>query len=114
MVSIALPETDLRRIQAWCIAMWTMQYADEVRAEHHIRGAKVTLCETRAPWDGAGDWTHYHFAQLRYRAQRGDWTLHWADRHGRWHEHREGTRFEGTVAELLDEIDRDPTSIFKG
>lgn len=109
-----LPETDLRRIQTWCEAMWPPKFADEVRAEHHVRGKNVTICETRAPWDGEGGWTHQPVAQLRYRPDHGDWTLHWADRSSRWHEYREGGRFTGTAAELLAEIDADPTSIFWG
>lgn len=48
------PETDLRRSTTWCEATWPARFADEVRCEHHMRGHKVTVCETRAPWDGEG------------------------------------------------------------
>lgn len=109
-----MPETDLRRIAQFCEEKWPARFADEVRAEHHVRGRNVTICETRAPWDGQGDWTHQPLAQLRYLEDEGLWTLHWADRNNRWHEYREGNVFTGSAAELLVEIDQDPTWIFWG
>lgn len=109
-----LPETDLRRVERFCAAMWPAEYADQARAEYHVRGRSVTLCETRPPWNGIGEWTHLPIAQLRYRAGRGDWTLHWADRNSRWHEYHQGNVFSGSMAALLAEVDEDPTFIFKG
>lgn len=114
MPSNHLPEPDLRRIERFCTAMWPPEYSDQARAECHVRGRNVTLCETRPPWDGVGEWTHMGFAQLRFRPTHGDWTLHWADRNSRWHEYHEGNVFSGTAAELLAEVDADPTCIFKG
>lgn len=115
MPTTALPETDLHRIATWCEAMWPPAYHDQVRAEHHVRGKSVTLCETRAPSDGEGGWTHLPIAQLRHRPETGDWTLHWPDRNSRWHPYDpDGHHVTGTCAQLLDEVDRDPTSIFKG
>lgn len=114
MARASLPETDIRRVHAWCDEQSPQHVADQVRTEHHTRGKSVTICETRAPWNGAGDWTHQRIAQLRYRPDEGRWTLHWADRNSRWHEYREGGRFTGTAAELLAEIDEDPTCIFWG
>ncbi|KGN33896.1 transposase [Knoellia sinensis KCTC 19936] len=51
---------------------------------------------------------------MRFRPDAGDWTLHWSDRNSRWHEYHEGNIFIGTTAQLLAEIDEDPTSIFIG
>ncbi len=114
MARTELPETDLRRVAAFCAAMWPPEYHDEVRAEFHVRGMAVTLCELRVPWDGEGEWMHEPFARLRYRPISRDWALYWADRHSRWHEHHEGNVFAGTMARLLREVDEDPTCIFKG
>ena len=114
MGGVLLPETDLRRIAAYCGEKWPVRFADEVRAEHHVRGRHVTICETRAPWDGEGEWTHQPLAQLRYVPDDERWTLHWADRNSRWHEYREGNIFTGSASELLAEIDEDPTCIFWG
>jgi hypothetical protein len=110
-----IPATDLRRIEQWCAGQWPERFRDQVFWEVHVRGRSVTLCETRAPWNGEGDWTHQGFAQLRWRAESADWTLHWADRNSRWHPYDpDGFHVIGTVADLLAEVDRDPTAIFKG
>lgn len=114
MPSTPVPETDLRRVEQFCRDMWPEKFHDEVRAEFHRRGRTVTLCETRAPWDGQGEWTHEHFAQLRYRPELADWVLRWSDRNSRWHDYHQGNVFSGTMAELLAEVDDDPTYIFKG
>lgn len=112
----ALPETDLVRIRQWCERQWPARFRNEVFWEMHTRGRSVTLCETRAPWDGSDrPWTHRHFAQFRFRPETSDWTLHWVDRNSRWHPYDpEGFHVCGSAAELLEEIDRDPTAIFKG
>lgn len=60
------------------------------------------------------EWDHLPRAQLRYRPASGDWSLHWADRNGRWHPYEHGNRQFGSVAALLAEVDDDPTAIFKG
>jgi hypothetical protein len=114
MPRTSLPETDLRRIQRFCAQMWPEQFHSEVRAETHIRGNAVTLCETRVPFGGLTEWTHDPFAQLRFRLATVDWALYWADRHSKWHEYHQGNIFCGSMSELLVEIDADPTCIFKG
>ncbi len=114
MAASLVPETDLARITRWCAEESPERYSDELRVEHHVRGRTVTLCETRAPWDGQGEWTHLPIAQVRFRADTSDWSLHWADRNGRWHPYDMGSVQFGSIAELLAEIDDDPTFIFRG
>ena len=53
-------------------------------------------------------------AQLRFRPEHHDWSLHWPGRNSRWHPYDHGNRQFGSIAELLAEIDDDPTCIFKG
>lgn len=111
----SLPETDLRRIEKFCAQLWPERFHAEVRGEMHVRGRNVTICETRAPWDGQGEWTHFRIAQLRFRPDSADWKLYWADRNDRWHEYdAHGPAMSGSCADLLAEIDDDPTAIFKG
>lgn len=114
MPRTSLPETDLRRIARYCEQRVPERVRDQLRLEHHVRGRSVTICETRAPLRGIGEWTHRGVARLRYREAHHDWALYWADRNSRWHEYHEGNIFSGSVAELLAEIDEDPTSIFNG
>lgn len=108
------PETDLARVRRWCADAVPERALAQVRVEYHVRGRNVTLCEARTPWDHAGEWTHFAFAQLRYREPTRDWALYWRDRNERWHEYAEGNRQFGTVQQLLDEVDEDPTAIFRG
>lgn len=114
MRNAQIPDTDLAHIERYCQKESPPQFHDELRVEHHIRGKSVTLCETRPPWDGQGDWTHFDIAQLRYRADSADWSLHWSDRNSRWHPYEAGNVQCGSVAILLMEIDADPTCIFRG
>ncbi len=112
----SLPDVDLRRIERFCAEQWPEGFLDEVFWEMHVRGRNVTVCETRAPFDGSDSpWTHFRIAQLRYRPDDKDWALYWADRNDRWHAYDPtGAALKGTCAELLAEIDADPTAIFKG
>jgi hypothetical protein len=114
VVGTQIPETDLHRAQQFCSRYWPERFHDQVRCEYHVRGNTLTLCETRAPWDGSGEWTHEPIAQLRFRPETADWSLHWPDRNTRWHEYHEGNVFAGTMQRLLREVDDDPTGIFKG
>jgi hypothetical protein len=51
-------------------------------------------------------------AQLRFDPDSVQWTLFWADRNSRWH--RYDLTDPGTVEQLLEEIESDPTCIFWG
>ena len=75
MPATRLPETDLRRIEKFCEESVPAHVRDQVLVEHHVRGRTVTICETRAPWDGAGEWTHMGFAQMRYREADREWNI---------------------------------------
>ena|SRR5690349_11247018 len=115
MPSASVPEADLARIRRWCAGAVPPEVADQVRVEFHRRGRSVTLCESRPPWGPSQtEWDHLAMAQLRFRPEQRDWSLHWADRNSRWHPYEQGNRQFGSVAQLLAEIDDDPTAIFKG
>jgi hypothetical protein len=112
--AVRLPETDLTRIAAYCAGGSPADYADQLRTEHHVRGLSVTLCEARILWQG-GAWVCHRFGQLRYRPDVFTWALYWADRNDRWHPYDpDGRHLTGTARELLDEVQRDPTGIFRG
>jgi hypothetical protein len=109
------PEADLDLIRGWCAKQWTEEFRDEVRCEAHVDGTRVVLCETRAPWNTVGGWSHEEFAGLAFRSQTNDWTLSWVDSESQWHDYApDGSPVVGSCADLLAEIDRDPTNIFKG
>jgi hypothetical protein len=58
------------------------------------------------------EWSRVPVAQFRYDAEHNHWTLYCADRNSRWH--RYDLVAPGTVEQLLEEIDHDPTGIFWG
>ena len=117
--STSLPETDLARIHRWVrkenekIPPHTRT---EVRIELDVDPRSVTILECRPPWDPelmGPEWTRSPVARLRYTRSRREWPLYWPDRHSRFHLY-DRTPPTGDVRTLLEEIDRDPTSIFWG
>lgn len=110
-----LPDLDMVRVRRWADEKIPAHVRDEIRLEVGVRGKYVTIFETRPPWhpDLGPDWTRHKLAQLRYDADQQHWTLHWADRNGRWDLYWD---FEpsNSVVPLLEEIDNDPTGIFWG
>ncbi len=111
-----IPVEDLARVQAWCRADSPEHMADRIRVECHVDGNTVTLCETLAPWDGQGEWTHDEFAQLRHRPRLGDYELRWHDSNLRWRRYTPENipPVTGSCEELLAEIKADPWALFRG
>ncbi len=110
-----LPEIDIVRVQRWCRVRVPEHVRGEVRVEADVTERSVTILECRAPWEAGenGQWTRFPIARLRYTKSTRLWSLYWRDRHSRFHEYV-GVPATGSVAELLEEIDRDPTAIFWG
>jgi hypothetical protein len=111
----AVPDTALAAIRRYCNNRVPPQHRDEIRVEYDVRGKSVTIYECRPPWhpDLGPTWLRQRIAQLRYNPDDHYWRLYWPNRNGRWHPYdmREPT---AQVAELLGEIDADPTGIFWG
>ena len=108
-----LPDLDLVRIQHYCDARVPKHLRGDARVEATHRGKSVTIYDCRPPWHPDDtDWSRVPVAQLRYNTAERHWTLYWADRNGRWHLY--DLIDPGTVDQLLDEIDNDPTAIFWG
>jgi hypothetical protein len=109
-----IPELDLARVQRWCADRIPEHVRDQVRLEADVRGRSITILECRPHWsDAEAPWTRMKIAQLRFDDDGRTWTLYCADRNGRWHRY-DDLDPSGSVSELLDEIDQDPTGIFFG
>jgi hypothetical protein len=109
----APPETDLARIRRYCRTRVPARLRDQVRIEAQVRGSSVTVFDRRPPWHpDLTEWSKVSVAQLRYSEGTHHWSLYWADRNGRWHRYP-GLQ-PGTVGEMLEEIEGDPTGIFWG
>ncbi|HXZ75805.1 MAG TPA: DUF3024 domain-containing protein [Streptosporangiaceae bacterium] len=83
--------------------------------ECHSGPRHLTIVECRPPWreDVGSDWTRFPIARLRYTAAAQTWSLYWRDRNLRFPIYDLAAP-AGRVADLLAEIDRDPTGIFWG
>lgn len=107
-----LPGLDLARIHQFCQNRVPAHLRSEARVEANQRGKSVTIFDCRPPWHpDLTDWSRVPVAQLRYDNDNHTWTLYWADRNSRWHRYDINP---GTIADLLNEIDEDPTCIFWG
>ena len=87
----------------------------QVRVECDVAARHLTIVERRAPWreEFGGGWTSLPIARLRYTTATKVWTLCWRDRYLRFHGNDVRPR-SPRVEDLLTEIDRDATGIFRG
>jgi hypothetical protein len=112
---MALPELDVARVQRWCAARVPEHARHQVRVECQLAPRQLTILERRAPGrDDAGpEWTSFPIARMRYTLADKSWTLYWRDRNLRFHLY-DLIAPSNRVADLLNEIDRDPTGSFWG
>jgi hypothetical protein len=104
-------DEDLQRVREYCAAKVPEALQDQVRVEVTRRGDALTIVERRCPWTPEiAEWSSQRVARLRCAGVV--WTLDCADSRGRWY------RFDpfptGTLDDLLEQIDEDPTGIFWG
>jgi hypothetical protein len=107
------PETDIARVRRYCEQRVPPHARHQVRLETIVRGSAITIIERRPPWrdDVAPEWSRSKIAQLRY--DHDSWTLHWADRNGRWLRYPD-LEPSPRLDDLLTKIDRDPAGAFRG
>jgi hypothetical protein len=111
---VALPELDVARVQKWCADRVPERALHQVRVECEVAARHLTVVERRAPYTGDdSEWTTLPVARLRYTMADRTWQLYWRDRNLRFHTY-DRLAPSPHVAELLDELDRDPTCIFWG
>ncbi len=110
-----IPEDALVQIRRWADRRVPEHARDQVRLEVDVTDRAVTILECRSawrPWYGP-DWTRFPIARLRYTKSRNRRSLYWRDRNLKFHEYDLADPAP-EIPDLLDEIDRDPTSIFWG
>lgn len=109
---MAIPETDLHRIQLWCREVWPEQHWDEVRCEADVDGNSVTIVEVRRYPDVIEPIREY-VARLRYMPSTGMWAIYWCDRNLRFHEYKHKRPTKKAQA-LLEHIGSHEDPIFFG
>ncbi len=108
-----LPELDVEKVKRFCRAKVQDPVADEVRLEVTTRGSNVSIHERRPLWRGApGTWTSMAIAQVRYEGD-GTWTLYYGDRNGKWAMYLDLDPKQPIDA-IIDELEEDPTCVFRG
>ncbi len=93
------------------------EYREEINLEYNFWGNKVNLVEKRPHWREPDEWTECRFAQFRYDPETKKWSLLWLDSSGNLHPYEElvpGFGPAEDLAELIEEVDQDPTGIFWG
>lgn len=112
---MAIPETEVARVRRWCRRRLAVQQHDQLRVEFEQPGNALTILECCPAWrpDLGPGWSRHGVARLLYNASSGAWSLFWRDRNLRIHRY-EHYPPSAHVADLLAEIDRDPTVIFWG
>lgn len=76
----------------------------------------MNIVERRAPWNDrfGPEWSELRVAKLTVDPTSHKWKLFSLDRNDRLMPYSEHFGLSGKLIDLLDEIDRDPTSIFWG
>lgn len=110
-----LPELDVQRVRRWCAARVPEHLHDELRVEVDVAPRHLTIVEARPPWreDLGTEWTRLPIARLRYTRTTQLWEVYWADRHLKFHRYDRAAPTQ-RVADLLEEIERDPAATFWG
>lgn len=101
-------------VRRYCDGRVPAHLREELRVECSVRGKSVTIFDCRPPWHpNLTEWSRVPVAQLRYDPGARTWQLYWADRNSRWHVY-DMLDPSDRVADLLEEIEKDPTCIFWG
>jgi hypothetical protein len=108
---MALPEIELARVRELLEVFCQTRSGDSVRLEHHIRGNRVTLVESRPLFIDPAILNSVNVAQFEFDANQQVWTLYWYDRKNRRQPYPTG-RNRDTLEKLLAEVGADPTGIF--
>lgn len=110
---MALPETDLHRVQSWARKRVPEQLWEQVKVEADVADQYVDIVEVRPAWDGVGEPTRFPIARLRYTVATGHWAIYSRDRNLKFHKY---SRMGPTksVQELLDYIGDSGDPIFFG
>jgi Txe/YoeB family toxin of Txe-Axe toxin-antitoxin module len=101
------------QLSGYCQDRVPVRVRNQVRLGFRIDGHAVELLESRPGFDDPRVWREHGIAKFRYVASRRVWRLYCQYRDLKWHEYQPRPTAR-SFAELLDEVDRDPTGIFWG
>lgn len=110
-VPVLIPDDDLVRVRAWCLARVPEDVRDRLRVDCEVDDGALTIVERHPPLPRGGGtvWTREPVARLRRSGFL--WTLQWCNRDREFHRYPDLVPTTD-VGALLDEIDRDPGRLF--
>jgi hypothetical protein len=85
----------------------------ELRIGYRLEGPAIVLFESRARFLKPNEWGEHPVAKFRYVVSRRIWQLHCMHRDLKWHRY-ELLPESNSLAELAEEVRRDPSGIFWG
>jgi hypothetical protein len=85
----------------------------QVRKDIRVEGTAIVLFESRPRFDRPAEWLEHPVAKFRYVKSRRVWELYCMLRDLKWH-HYEPLPEAPALANLVQEVRRDPTGIFWG
>ena len=113
---MAIPELERKRIDA-ALEKSCDRVPAHIRSKlayaFRVRGNSVTLVERRPHFQKPDVTTEHPFAKFVFEPTSHTWSLRWRDRNARFHAY-EGFSGVRQLADLLAEVERDPTHIFLG
>lgn len=112
---MAVPEDVQAEIRRWCAGRVPEHQRDRLRIGYSVRGDQVTITERHPPAfpELGSAWSSTPVAQLRYNnPEAGLWRIYQPSETDRWARYDHPPSSD--AGPLLDEIVRDPTSVFWG
>src|SRR5438132_8927776 len=98
------------RLVAFCESRVPVRVRDKVRLSFSIEHNEVILFEVRPAFLPPHEWRELPIAKFRYVGTQKVWRLYCQRRDLRWHEYDDLPE-ASDFADLLDEVDADPTGI---
>ena len=113
---MAIPELEQERVsralRRYCEKV-PLHSRDKLTNDFRFVRSDVELFERRPHYQEKHRLVELAVAKFRYNAKRGSWTLFWSDSNQRWHSY-DGFEDRRDFADLLREVEADPTCIFWG
>jgi hypothetical protein len=100
-------------LTAYCAKRVPPAVRTKVRVGYRVDGNAVILYEERPAFRPPHDWQEMVVAKFTYVGTQREWRLSCQHRDLRWHAYQ-ALPTASSFAELLDEVDTDPTGIFWG
>jgi hypothetical protein len=110
-----VPEIDIERVRRWAATRVPVHLQDQIRIEVEVSDRAITILECHPPWSPqvGPEWSRLQVARLRYTKKRNEWSLYWSDRNSDFHVY-DLVEPSTDIADLIAEIEADPTCIFWG